>query len=177
MSIISHAKVIASLHPHSRGLCPKYRYLLCLSTRGDPIKAVKGQRRPVRLCCCDRCDFLLAFWKVLRGEVNAAAIVGSNPSASQITWEPLTFQCVDEMSSDSEMSVFGEAAPYLRRPERERIEAQNRPFDAKTAVFVVDPKELFVKGSLQSKEKGKVVVKTDTGKVTAREVKSSSPAP
>ncbi|CAM9341432.1 unnamed protein product [Lampetra planeri] len=69
------------------------------------------------------------------------------------------------MSSDSEMSVFGEAAPYLRRPERERIEAQNRPFDAKTAVFVVDPKELFVKGSLQSKEKGKVVVKTDTGKV------------
>ncbi len=54
------------------------------------------------------------------------------------------------MSSDAEMSVFGEAAPYLRRPERERIEAQNRPFDAKTAVFVVDPKELFVKGTLQS---------------------------
>nr|XP_019963611.1 PREDICTED: myosin heavy chain, fast skeletal muscle-like [Paralichthys olivaceus] len=69
------------------------------------------------------------------------------------------------MSSDADMSVFGEAAPYLRRPERERIEAQNRPFDAKTAVYVMDPKELFAKGSLQIKEGGKATVKTDTGKV------------
>ncbi|XP_029384267.1 myosin heavy chain, fast skeletal muscle-like [Echeneis naucrates] len=74
------------------------------------------------------------------------------------------------MSSDSEMSVFGEAAPYLRRPERERIEAQNRPFDAKTAVFVVDPKELFVKGTLQSKDGGKATVKTEGGQtVTVRD--------
>ena len=73
------------------------------------------------------------------------------------------------MSSDAEMSVFGEAAPYLRRPERERIEAQNRPFDAKTAVYVVDPKELFVKGSLQIKDGGKATVKTDTGKVCSCE--------
>uniref|UniRef100_UPI003AAC632C myosin-1-like n=1 Tax=Centroberyx gerrardi TaxID=166262 RepID=UPI003AAC632C len=64
------------------------------------------------------------------------------------------------MSSDAEMSVFGEAAPYLRKPERERIEAQNRPFDAKTAVFVIDPKELYVKGTLQGKEEGKVAVVT-----------------
>ncbi|XP_018543454.1 myosin heavy chain, fast skeletal muscle [Lates calcarifer] len=69
------------------------------------------------------------------------------------------------MSSDADMSVFGEAAPYLRRPERERIEAQNRPFDAKTAVFVVDPKELFVKGTLQSKDGGKATVKTNAGQV------------
>ncbi|XP_029954465.1 myosin heavy chain, fast skeletal muscle-like [Salarias fasciatus] len=69
------------------------------------------------------------------------------------------------MSSDAEMSVFGEAAPYLRRPERERIEAQNRPFDAKTSVYVVDPKELFVKGTLQSKDGGKATVKTQTGQV------------
>ncbi|XP_044033500.1 myosin-1-like isoform X3 [Siniperca chuatsi] len=69
------------------------------------------------------------------------------------------------MSSDAEMSVFGEAAPYLRRPERERIEAQNRPFDAKTAVFVVDPKELFVKGTLQSKDGSKATIKTDAGRV------------
>ncbi|XP_077406621.1 myosin heavy chain, skeletal muscle, adult-like [Vanacampus margaritifer] len=66
---------------------------------------------------------------------------------------------------DAEMAVFGEAAHYLRRPERERIEAQNRPFDAKTCVYVVDPKELFVKGTIQSKDKGKVTVKTDAGKV------------
>uniref|UniRef100_A0A668SQX4 Myosin, heavy chain b n=1 Tax=Oreochromis aureus TaxID=47969 RepID=A0A668SQX4_OREAU len=63
------------------------------------------------------------------------------------------------------MAVFGEAAPYLRRPERERIEAQNKPFDAKTAVFVADPKELFVKGTLQSKEGGKATVKTLSGQV------------
>ncbi|KAE8284654.1 Myosin-8 Myosin heavy chain 8 Myosin heavy chain, skeletal muscle, perinatal [Larimichthys crocea] len=69
------------------------------------------------------------------------------------------------MSSDAEMSVFGEAATYLRRPERERIESQNRPFDAKSAVFVVDPKELFVKGTLQSRDGGTATVKTDAGQV------------
>lgn len=67
------------------------------------------------------------------------------------------------MSSDQEMAVFGEAAPYLRKSEKERIEAQNRPFDAKTAVFVAEPKESFVKGTMQSKEAGKVTVKTDAG--------------
>lgn len=72
---------------------------------------------------------------------------------------------VADMSLDSEMAMFGEAAPYLRRPERERIEAQNRPFDAKTAVFVTDPKELFVKGVLQSKTGGNAAVKTISGQV------------
>ncbi|XP_058904145.1 myosin-2 [Kogia breviceps] len=67
------------------------------------------------------------------------------------------------MSSDQEMAVFGEAAPYLRKSEKERIEAQNRPFDAKTSVFVVDPKESFVKGTIQSREGGKVTVKTEAG--------------
>uniref|UniRef100_A0A8C0FS13 MYSS protein n=1 Tax=Bubo bubo TaxID=30461 RepID=A0A8C0FS13_BUBBB len=66
-------------------------------------------------------------------------------------------------SSDSEMAVFGEAAPYLRKSEKERIEAQNKPFDAKTAVFVTHPKESFVKGTVQSKESGKVTVKTEGG--------------
>ncbi|XP_023046620.2 myosin-2-like isoform X1 [Piliocolobus tephrosceles] len=67
------------------------------------------------------------------------------------------------MSSDSEMAVFGEAAPYLRKSEKERIEAQNRPFDAKTSVFVAEPKESFVKGTIQSREGGKVTVKTEGG--------------
>ncbi|XP_006635175.3 myosin heavy chain, fast skeletal muscle-like [Lepisosteus oculatus] len=67
------------------------------------------------------------------------------------------------MSSDAEMSVFGPAAIYLRKPEKERIEAQNRPFDAKTAVFVSEPKELYLKGVLQSKEGGKATVKTEGG--------------
>ncbi|NWX48766.1 MYSS protein, partial [Steatornis caripensis] len=66
-------------------------------------------------------------------------------------------------SPDAEMAAFGEAAPYLRKSEKERIEAQNKPFDAKTSVFVVHPKESFVKGTIQSKESGKVTVKTESG--------------
>ncbi|KFU99793.1 Myosin heavy chain, skeletal muscle, adult, partial [Tauraco erythrolophus] len=68
-------------------------------------------------------------------------------------------------SPDAEMAAFGEAAPYLRKSEKERIEAQNKPFDAKTSVFVTHPKESFVKGTVQSKESGKVTVKTEGGEV------------
>ncbi|NXT60079.1 MYH1B protein, partial [Chaetops frenatus] len=67
------------------------------------------------------------------------------------------------MSSDAEMAVFGEAAPYLRKSEKERIEAQNKPFDAKSSVFVVHAKESFVKGTVTSRESGKVTVKTEGG--------------
>ncbi|NXS76795.1 MYH13 protein, partial [Pandion haliaetus] len=64
------------------------------------------------------------------------------------------------MSSDAEMAIFGEAAPYLQKPEEERMEAQNRPFDAKAACFVVDERQMYVKGTIQSREDGKVTVKT-----------------
>ncbi|XP_062362359.1 myosin-1B-like isoform X3 [Cinclus cinclus] len=67
------------------------------------------------------------------------------------------------MSSDAEMAIFGEAAPYLRKSEKERIEAQNKPFDAKSSVFVVHAKESFVKGTVTSRESGKVTVKTEGG--------------
>ncbi|XP_068948801.1 myosin-1, partial [Petaurus breviceps papuanus] len=67
------------------------------------------------------------------------------------------------MSSDAEMAIFGEAAPYLRKSEKERIEAQNKPFDAKSSVFVVDAKESFVKAVIQSRESGKVTAKTEGG--------------
>ena len=70
------------------------------------------------------------------------------------------------MSSDQEMAIFGEAAPYLRKSEKERIEAQNKPFDAKTSVFVADPKESFVKATVQSREGGKVTAKTEAGAVS-----------
>nr|XP_021394366.1 myosin heavy chain, skeletal muscle, adult [Lonchura striata domestica] len=66
-------------------------------------------------------------------------------------------------SADAELACFGEAAPYLRKSEKERIEAQNKPFDAKTSVFVVHPKESFVKGKIESRESGKVTVKTEGG--------------
>ncbi|CAK6437657.1 unnamed protein product [Pipistrellus nathusii] len=65
------------------------------------------------------------------------------------------------MSSDTEMEVFGMAAPFLRKSEKERIEAQNQPFDAKTYCFVVDAKEEYAKGKIKSTQDGKVTVETE----------------
>ncbi|XP_076858229.1 myosin heavy chain, fast skeletal muscle-like [Brachyhypopomus gauderio] len=71
---------------------------------------------------------------------------------------------------DAEMECFGPAAIYLRKPEKERIESQNKPFDAKTAVFVCEPKEMYLKGTLKSKEGGKATVETLCGqKLTVKE--------
>ncbi|KAF3832187.1 hypothetical protein F7725_025852, partial [Dissostichus mawsoni] len=66
------------------------------------------------------------------------------------------------MSTDAEMAQYGAAAIYLRKPERERIEAQNAPFDAKSACYVSDVKELFLKGTILKKDGGKVTVKVLT---------------
>lgn len=71
------------------------------------------------------------------------------------------------MSSDSEMEVFGVAAPFLRKSEKERIEAQNQPFDAKTYCFVVDAKEEYAKGKIKSTQDGKVTVETEDNRVRA----------
>uniref|UniRef100_A0A3P9CRD8 Myosin heavy chain, fast skeletal muscle n=1 Tax=Maylandia zebra TaxID=106582 RepID=A0A3P9CRD8_9CICH len=74
------------------------------------------------------------------------------------------------MSTDAEMAQYGAAAIYLRKPEKERIEAQTAPFDAKTAFFVTVPDEMYVKGKLTKKEGGKATVETDDGKtVTVKE--------
>uniref|UniRef100_A0A6I8N447 Myosin-7B n=1 Tax=Ornithorhynchus anatinus TaxID=9258 RepID=A0A6I8N447_ORNAN len=74
------------------------------------------------------------------------------------------------MSSDAEMAIFGEAAQYLRKSEKERLEAQNKPFDAKNTCFVVDEKELYVKGVILSRADGKATVKTEDGRtVTVKE--------
>ena len=69
------------------------------------------------------------------------------------------------MSTDAEMAAYGPASIYLRKPEKERIEAQNAPFDAKTAYFVTDPEDMYVKGKLVKKEGGKATVETVAGKV------------
>lgn len=63
------------------------------------------------------------------------------------------------------MEIFGAAAPYLRKSERERIAAQNVPFDAKTAVFVPDPKQEYIRGKIISQDGSKVTVETENGKV------------
>ncbi|XP_051985602.1 myosin heavy chain, fast skeletal muscle [Xyrauchen texanus] len=68
------------------------------------------------------------------------------------------------MSTDPAMECFGPAAIYLRKPEKERLEAQNMPFDAKTAYFVTEPKEMYLKSVLKSREGGKATVQTLCGK-------------
>uniref|UniRef100_A0A3Q3WZY2 Myosin, heavy chain b n=1 Tax=Mola mola TaxID=94237 RepID=A0A3Q3WZY2_MOLML len=74
------------------------------------------------------------------------------------------------MSTDAEMQQYGPAAIYLRKPEKERIEAQTAPFDAKSAFFVIDKDEMYIKGKLVKKEGGKATVETAGGKtVTVKE--------
>ncbi|XP_063043237.1 myosin heavy chain, fast skeletal muscle-like [Engraulis encrasicolus] len=64
---------------------------------------------------------------------------------------------------DGDMDCFGGAAIYLRKPEKERLEAQTRPFDAKSAFFCVDKAEDYVKAVLQKRDGGKCILKTLEG--------------
>lgn len=69
---------------------------------------------------------------------------------------------------DAEMSVFGAAASYLRKSDRERLEAQTKLFDLKKECFVPDSVEEFVKASIISREGDKVTVETQGGKVSKK---------
>ncbi|KAL1004978.1 hypothetical protein UPYG_G00052930 [Umbra pygmaea] len=78
------------------------------------------------------------------------------------------------MSTDAEMQIYGKAAIYLRKPERERIEAQATPFDAKNACYVTDKVELYLKGMVTKREGGKctvTVTKPDGSKMEGVEFK------
>lgn len=66
------------------------------------------------------------------------------------------------------MSVFGAAASYLRKSDKERMEASTRPFDIKKECFVPDPVEEFVKATVSSRDGDKVTVGTQNGKVSKR---------
>ncbi|NWZ60703.1 MYH2 protein, partial [Haliaeetus albicilla] len=69
-----------------------------------------------------------------------------------------------------EMAEFGEAAPYLRKSEKERLAAQTRPFDLKKDIFVPDEKEEFVKATIVTREGAKITAETEHGKtVTVKE--------
>ncbi|XP_058039590.1 myosin-6-like [Ahaetulla prasina] len=71
---------------------------------------------------------------------------------------------------DAMMAEFGAAAPYLRKSDKERLEAQTRPFDSRSECFVPDEKEEFVKGKVMSREGGMMTVQTENGKtMTVRE--------
>ena len=62
------------------------------------------------------------------------------------------------MSTDAEMEQYGKAAIYLRKPEKERIESQSKPFDAKTAAYVADKAELYLKAKILKKDGAKITV-------------------
>ncbi|KAF4802649.1 myosin-4-like protein [Turdus rufiventris] len=71
------------------------------------------------------------------------------------------------MSRDAGMEIFGEAAPYLRKSEKERTEAQNQPFDAKTYCFVADPEVEYTRGRIKAAQDGKITVETEDGRTVA----------
>uniref|UniRef100_A0A7N8YNT8 Myosin-7-like n=1 Tax=Mastacembelus armatus TaxID=205130 RepID=A0A7N8YNT8_9TELE len=69
----------------------------------------------------------------------------------------IIFTCGDRES-------FGPAAPYLRKSDKERLEAQTRPFDMKKECFVPDPEVEYVKASVTCRDGDKVTVHTEFGK-------------
>uniref|UniRef100_A0A7N6BTJ5 Myosin heavy chain 6 n=1 Tax=Anabas testudineus TaxID=64144 RepID=A0A7N6BTJ5_ANATE len=71
---------------------------------------------------------------------------------------------------DAAMKEFGVAASYLRKSDKERLEAQTRPFDMKKECFVPDPEVEYVKASITSRDGDKVTAETEFGKtVTVKE--------
>lgn len=63
------------------------------------------------------------------------------------------------------MAEFGAAAPFLRKSDKERLEAQTRSFDIKRECFVPDPEVEYVRGRVISREGDKATVETEFGKV------------
>lgn len=75
---------------------------------------------------------------------------------------------VVKMSGDALMAEFGTAASFLRKSDKERLEAQTRPFDIKRECFVPDPEVEYVKATVTTRDGGKVTVETEFGKVSLR---------
>uniref|UniRef100_A0A3P8X1D8 Myosin-7-like n=1 Tax=Cynoglossus semilaevis TaxID=244447 RepID=A0A3P8X1D8_CYNSE len=65
---------------------------------------------------------------------------------------------------DAVMAEFGPAASYLRKSDKERLEAQTRTFDMKKECFVPDPEVEYVKASVTTRDGDKVTVHTEFGK-------------
>lgn len=62
------------------------------------------------------------------------------------------------------MAEFGPSASYLRKSDKERLEAQTKPFDLKRDIFVTDSVHEFVKAKIISREGGKITAEGETGK-------------
>uniref|UniRef100_A0A674BPA0 Myosin heavy chain 6 n=1 Tax=Salmo trutta TaxID=8032 RepID=A0A674BPA0_SALTR len=62
-------------------------------------------------------------------------------------------------------------APFLRKPDKERMECQTRPFDIKRECYVPDPEVEYVKGTITTRDGDKITVNTEFGKVNTVVVK------
>uniref|UniRef100_A0A8D3BAT8 Myosin-7-like n=1 Tax=Scophthalmus maximus TaxID=52904 RepID=A0A8D3BAT8_SCOMX len=65
---------------------------------------------------------------------------------------------------DAVMAEFGVAASFLRKSDKERLEAQTRIFDMKKECFVPDPEVEYVKATVTNRDGDKVTVNTEFGK-------------
>uniref|UniRef100_A0A8C3KDR1 MYH6 protein n=1 Tax=Calidris pygmaea TaxID=425635 RepID=A0A8C3KDR1_9CHAR len=63
-----------------------------------------------------------------------------------------------------DMSEFGEAAPYLRKSEKELMMAQTVAFDGKKKCWVPDDKQAYVEAEITETSGGKVTVETTDGR-------------
>uniref|UniRef100_A0A3Q3XR17 Myosin heavy chain 7 n=1 Tax=Mola mola TaxID=94237 RepID=A0A3Q3XR17_MOLML len=91
----------------------------------------------------------------------------------KVLWSPHRGRCFNPTGykmGDAAMAEFGTAAPYLRKSDKERLEAQTRLFDMKKECFVPDPVVEYVKASITSRDGDKVTADTEFGKtVTVKE--------
>ncbi|XP_043566924.1 myosin-7-like [Chiloscyllium plagiosum] len=69
-----------------------------------------------------------------------------------------------------DMSEFGEAAPFLRKSDKELMVLQTIAFDGKKRCWVPDEKEAYVEAEIKEVNGGKVTVETKNGKtITIKE--------
>ena len=87
--------------------------------------------------------------------------VSENNFSNHVT----VFSTIGLKMGDAQMKEFGAAAPFLRKSDKERLEAQTRIFDMKKECFVPDPVVEFVKASITSRDGDKVTADTEFGKV------------
>ncbi|XP_010765413.1 myosin-7 [Notothenia coriiceps] len=79
------------------------------------------------------------------------------------------------MSADALMAEFGAAASFLRKSDRERLEAQTRLFDMKKECFVPDPEVEYVKAKVTLRDGNKVTVETEFGKTVVHKEEDIHP--
>ncbi|KAK5850116.1 hypothetical protein PBY51_014393 [Eleginops maclovinus] len=79
------------------------------------------------------------------------------------------------MAADALMAEFGAAASFLRKSDRERLEAQTRVFDIKKECFVPDPEVEYVKALVTLRDGNKVTVETEFGKTVVHKEEDINP--